>query len=440
LARALVAVFIISPTHVMVMSDTQEVSEHAVELADELGADPDEVEERLRNLLEYSVPLEEAERTVRRRYDSEDTEPTATEEAEVADVSSDDSRVAVEGVVLCEGRRSIRVSGDETVITEGEIADETGVISFTAWYETSFEAGDEIRVEAEVREWDGEPQLNIDDASEVSGASGDVEPVREPYGVSRIADLEEGDRAVTVEARVVESEERTISGRDGETNITSGVLGDGSGRLPFTDWENRELSEGSGVRLENAYVNEYRGIPQINMGEFTTLEEAGDVDASSEPPTTTVAETVANGGDFDVVVRGNIIEVKEGSGLIERCPECGRVVQKGQCRAHGDVEGEPDMRTKAVLDDGTGALTLIVGRELTEELYDGTLEEARDEARDAMDRQVVEERIAEQTVGRRWRVRGNVSVGDYGANMNVTEMKEAEEDPAEMAKGVLDEF
>lgn len=425
----------------MVMSDTQEVSEHAVELADELGADPDEVEERLKNLLEYSVPLEEAERTVRRRYGSEDAEPETTDEVDIADVSSDDSRVSVEGVVLCEGRRSIRVSGDETVITEGEIADETGVISFTAWYETSFKAGDEIRVEAEVREWDGEPQLNIDDASEVSSpVDADIDPVRKPYGVSHIGDLEEGDRAVTVEARVVESEERTISGRDGETTITSGVLGDGSGRLPFTDWENRELSEGSGVRLENAYVNEYRGIPQINMGEFTTVEEAGDVDASSAPPTTTVAETVTNGGDFDVVVRGNILEVKEGSGLIERCPECGRVIQKGQCRAHGDVEGEPDMRTKAVLDDGTGALTLIVGRELTEELYDGTLEEAREEARDAMDRQVVEERIAEQTVGRRWRVRGNVSVGDYGANMNVTEMKEAEEDPAETAREVLDEF
>ncbi|MFP4174250.1 MAG: replication factor A, partial [Halobacteriales archaeon] len=136
----------------------------------------------------------------------------------------------------------------------------------------------------------------------------------------------------------------------------------------------------------------------------------------------------------------NVLSVKEGSGLIERCPECGRVVQKGQCRVHGDVDAEPDMRTKAVLDDGTGAVTLVVGRELTEDLYDGTLEDAREEARDAMDKTAVTERIADNTVGRCWRVRGNVSVGDYGANMNVSEMEEANDDPADEAREVLDEF
>jgi len=178
----------------------------------------------------------------------------------------------------------------------------------------------------------------------------------------------------------------------------------------------------------------------VNAGEFTTVEEAADIDVDHTPPESDVSETVSNGGDFDVVVRGNVLSVKEGSGLIERCPECGRVVQKGQCRVHGDVDAEDDMRTKAVLDDGTGAVTLVVGRELTEELYGGSLEEAQEKARDAMDKTVVTERISENTVGRRWRVRGNVSVGDYGANMNVSEMVEVADDPADAAKEVLDEF
>ena len=424
------------------MSDTQEVSEHAVELAEELDADPDEVEERLRNLLEYSVPLEEAERTVRRRYGSDGSEPATVETKDIDDLSPSDSRVVVEATVLSAGRRSIRVSGDDTVITEGELADDTGVISYTAWDEMEFVPGDNVRVEGEVREWNGEPQINIDSRSDVRSAEATVEPVEEPHAVRSLAELEDGDRAVTLEVAVVESEEKTISGRDGETKITSGVVGDASGRLPFTDWENRELEEGGSVRLENAYVNEYRGIPQVNLGEFTEVEEmeTEDVDISQAPPRTDIAETVTKGGDFDVVVRGNVLSVKEGSGLIERCPECGRVVQKGQCRAHGEVDAEPDMRTKAVLDDGTGAVTLVVGRELTEELYGGTLEDAREEARDAMDRSVVAERIAENTVGRRWQVRGNVSVGDYGANMNVSEMEEADDDPADEALEVLDEF
>jgi replication factor A1 len=422
------------------MSDTQEVSEHAASLADELDADADEVEERLKNLIEYSVPLEEAERTVRRRYGSEDTEPETAETADVADLSPGDSRVAVEAVVLSAGRRSIRVNGDDTVITEGELADETGVITYTAWDQMEFVPGDTVRIEGEVREWNGEPQVNVDSGADVRETDPEVEPTEEPRGVRPLSELQDGDRAVTLEVAVVESEEKNIQGRDGETEITSGVFGDSSGRLPFTDWENRELEEGTSVRLENAYVNEYRGIPQVNAGEFTTVEEAEDLVVEHTPPESTVAETVSDGGDFDVVVRGNVLSVKEGSGLIERCPDCGRVVQKGQCRVHGDVDAEDDMRTKAILDDGTGAVTLVVGRELTEELYGGTLEKAQEEARDAMDKNVVTERIAENTVGRRWRVRGNVSVGDYGANMNVDEMEETDDDPAEAAREVLDEF
>jgi len=158
------------------MSDTKEVSEHAVELAEELDADVDEVEERLRNLLEYSVPLEEAERTVRRRYGSDSSEPATVETKDVEDLSPSDSRVVVEAVVLSAGRRSIRVSGDETVITEGELADETGVISYTAWDEMSFAPGETVRVEGEVREWNGEPQVNVDSDADVRRTDETVDP------------------------------------------------------------------------------------------------------------------------------------------------------------------------------------------------------------------------------------------------------------------------
>ncbi|MFW5984120.1 MAG: replication factor A, partial [Halobacteria archaeon] len=297
------------------MSDTQEVSEQAASIAEEVDADPDEVEERLKNLLEYSVPLEEAERTVRRRYGSETAEPDEAETADLADLSTGDARVSVEAVVVSAGRRSIRVDGDDTVITEGELSDETGVISYTAWDQLSAEPGDTVRVEGEVREWDGEPQVNIDSDADVVSVDDGVEPAREPYGVRSLAELESGDRAVTLEVGVVDSDEKTIQGRDGETTITAGTFGDGSGRLPFTDWENRTLDEGASVRVENAYVNEYRGIPQVNMGEYTTVETSEDVDVSHTPPETDVAEAVEKGGDFDVVVRGNVLSVKEGSGL-----------------------------------------------------------------------------------------------------------------------------
>ncbi len=426
------------------MGDTQgetNVASRAREISEEVDADPEEVEARLQNLLEYSVPMEEALRTVRRRYEDDvDTQSTAEPRA-IESLSVGDGDVAVEAVVLTSGKRSVNAGGDLTMIREGKLADESDVISYTSWEDHSLEAGASVRVEnAEVREWNGEPQLNLGSGTRVE-AIDDVDACRNPPGERELEELLDGDRGVEVTAKVVESEERTIDGRDGETTITSGTVGDSTARLPFTDWENRELQEGDVVRLENAYVNEYRGLPQVNMGEYTVVEaiDSTGVDVGEAPPETDIAETVGKGGDFDVVVSGNVLEIKEGSGVVERCPDCGRVVQKGSCRSHGDVDAELDMRVKAVLDDGTGALNLIAGRELTEKIYGDTLEGAREEAREAMDREAVTETIRERAVGQRWRVRGNVSVGDYGANMDANEITFVDDSVEENALEVLED-
>jgi len=112
-----------------------------------------------------------------------------------------------------------------------------------------------------------------------------------------------------------------------------------------------------------------------------------------------VGDAVATGGIYDVEVVGNLLAVRDGSGLIQRCPECYRVIQKGQCRTHGDVDGIDDLRVKAILDDGTGTVTVVLDDDLTERVYDGTLEDALEQAREAMDQEVVADRIRERIVG-----------------------------------------
>jgi replication factor A1 len=131
--------------------------------------------------------------------------------------------------------------------------------------------------------------------------------------------------------------------------------------------------------------------------------------------------------------------VRDGSGLIERCPECGRVVQNGQCRSHGAVDGEDDLRVKAILDDGTGTVTAILGHDLTEAVYGGGIEAAKEHARDAMDKEVVADDIREKLVGKEYRVRGQLSVDEYGANLDATEFAASDDDPAERARAALAE-
>lgn len=415
------------------------LDDHAEELASDLGVDKEEVKADLEKLVNYSVPMDEAKSSLRRKYGdgSGGGEPTAKD---IADVSTRDSTVTVRGRVLTVGKRSIRYQGDDLVIFEGELADESGVISYTAWDDFDLATGDSIEaVGAGVREWEGNPELNL--GSETSLTTLD-EPIEVPYdigGDASLADLSPGDRGRTVEVRVVEVEAKVIDGRDGETEILSGVLADETGRLPFTDWDPHDGIEADGsVRIENAYVREFRGVPSVNVSEFSTVETLDRaVDTGEGAPRMSVREAVSTGGLFDVEVAGNLLAVRDGSGLIQRCPECGRVVQKGQCRSHGDVDGEDDLRVKAIVDDGTASLTAILDADLTAEIYGGDVAEARAAARDAMDQEVVADAIREELVGREFRVRGTLSVDDYGANLEATAFEGHDEDPVDRARAML---
>ena len=414
----------------------------AEELASDLGADKAEVREKLETLQSYSVPVEEAKQSIRREYgDSGGGGGGEPPETDVADVDPDAGNVTVTARVLTVGKRSIRYEGDEQVIFEGELADETGTISYTAWTDFSLSPGDTITAgNAGVREWEGDPELNLGESTTVTLDEESLSVPHEVGGERDLIDLRPGDRGRTVEVRVLEVEPKTIDGRDGETEILSGVVGDETARLPFTDWDPHEgVEEGESVRLGDVYVREFRGVPSVNVTEFSTVEPVADVEVSDAATRMTVREAVDSGGVFDVGLVGNVIEVRDGSGLIQRCPDCGRVVQNDQCRSHGEVDPEDDLRVKAILDDGTDTATAILGRDLTEDVYGGTLENALEDARDAMDRDVVADAIAEDLVGREFRVRGALSVDEYGANLDAERFEAGDDDPADRARELLTE-
>ncbi|MFC7175832.1 Single-stranded DNA binding protein [Halosegnis marinus] len=419
------------------------LEDDAEELASDLGVDKEEVLEDLEKLVSYSVPLDEAKGSLRRKYGdgsaSGGDEPTTKD---IAEVTTADGNVTVTGRVLTVGKRSIRYQGDEQVIHEGELADATGVISYTAWEDFGLSPGDTVTAgNAGVREWEGSPELNLGQSTTLVFEDDDLDVPYEVGGDRTLGDLEPGDRGRNVVVRVLECEEKTIDGRDGETEILSGVLGDGTGRLPFTDWDpHDEITAGASVRIEDVSIREFRGVPSVNVSEFSTVIALNeDVSVSDEAPEMAIGEAVGDGGAYDVTLVGNLIEVRDGSGLIERCPECGRVVQNGQCRSHGAVEGEDDLRVKAILDDGTGTVTAILGHDLTAEIYGGGIEDAKDHARDAMDKEVVADDIREKLVGKEYRVRGQLSVDEYGANLDATEFAESDDDPAERAAAALSE-
>src|SRR5438094_9865741 len=133
------------------------------------------------------------------------------------------------------------------------------------------------------------------------------------------------------------------------------------------------------VLIEGPYVKSWRGIPQISFDERATitrlksdlLPPASVLNAS---PRMWIEDLAERGGGADVTLRGILIDLREGSGLVYRCPECRRVLRKGACRLHGEVKGEPDLRVKAVLDDGSAAVSAVFDRGLIAALLDKTVD------------------------------------------------------------------
>jgi len=175
-----------------------------------------------------------------------------------------------------------------------------------------------------------------------------------------------------------------------------GLLGDESGTIKFVAFETSdlpELTEGASYELSNVVTDEYEGSYSVKLNRTTQITE--------------IDEEIEVGDNADTV-EGALVDIQSGSGLIKRCPEddCTRVLQNGRCSEHGQVEGEFDLRIKGVLDDGETVTEVIFDREATEELTGMGLEEAKQMAMDALDTTVVAEEMADDVLGRYYRVTG----------------------------------
>ncbi|MFC5134318.1 MULTISPECIES: replication factor A [Haloferacaceae] len=221
----------------------------------------------------------------------------------------------------------------------------------------------------------------------------------------RVNDIDEDERWVDLRVKLVDLWEPRS---DSISQV--GLVGDESGTIKFVAFETSdlpELEEGKAYELSNVVTDEYEGSYSVKLNRTTGITE---IDEEIEV------------GDNAETVEGALVDIQSGSGLIKRCPEedCTRVLQNGRCSEHGQVEGEFDLRIKGVLDDGETVTEVIFDREATEELTGMGLEEAKDMAMDALDTTVVAEEMAEDVLGRYYRVTGPT----FGRYVLVDEMEE----------------
>ncbi len=206
-----------------------------------------------------------------------------------------------------------------------------------------------------------------------------------------IEDVDEPEQWIDLTAKVIELWEPRS-----DSIAQVGLLGDPTGTIKFTKWAKSELpalEEGGVYELRNVVTDEYQGRYSVKLNSTTVIEEL---------------EEDLEVGDDTSEIEGALIDMQSGSGLIKRCPEedCTRVLQNGRCNEHGEVDGEFDLRIKAVVDDGIDAHEVIFDKEATEDLTGLSLEEAKEMAMDALDTTIVADEIAAKILGTYYRIEG----------------------------------
>ena len=350
----------------------------------EKSVNKEELEKELKKFIEYGVPINQAKQTLIKKFGGGTTftAPSSSERKLISDLQPNESSVHLLCRVIAINPKEITVKGENRKIFYGIFGDESGTIQFTAWNDFDIEKGTVVEItNAYTREWQETTQLNLGDRVTIKKMDDDKLPesAYEPKE-AKIVDLRSGIGTVDVTARILDINERETE-VDGQTKkVFSGIIGDEAGKAQFTSWHDFGFKKGDVARITGGYVKSWKGIPQLTFDEKATVKK---LDKNKLPKNEVELQTiplhklVEKRGALDIKVEGTVIEIREGSGLIMRCPECNRALVDEECQIHGKVKGKSDLRIKLVIDDGIGAVSAIMNREMTEKLLGKTLDECQ---------------------------------------------------------------
>ena len=415
--------------------DMKELTPHKEEIKRVLGdkIDDEQLDIELNKYLnEYNVSIDAAKRGIIRKYGGSDMSSFATSTSvvkKVSDLGGNEQNVDVLAKVVYVDTKSITVKGLNKTIVSGIIGDETGTVPFTIWEPgavTLTKGSAYYFRNCYCKLWNDKVQVNLGNRGKVEPAPDASISVPERDMTTlvakecKIGDIREGFGNVTVTGKIVSVEARNITVKGEDKTVFSGIMADDTGKIQFSAWQDFSLREGETVCAKNAYIRAWKGIPQLNMGDRCEVNRVADsfADIEAGPSLRTVADIVRVGGGLDITVQGLIVDVKSGSGLIKRCPQCNRSILNGVCTAHGQVDGVPDLRLKVVVDDGTGAIGAILNRADTEKVTGVSMKAAEGLAA-AKGEGVVARELASRTLMRRISITGNVMSDDFGPSMIV---------------------
>ncbi|MDR0198435.1 MAG: single-stranded DNA-binding protein [Methanomassiliicoccaceae archaeon] len=428
----------------------EELTPHIEELKRVIGEDVDEeqlIDELNTYLNVYHVSVDAAKKGIMRKY-GKDT-PLFVSAASIAkklsEMTGDEKNVDLTARVVFIEEKQITARGVPKTIFSGILGDETATAPFTVWDVGKFELtkGETYNFKnAYTKKWNDKLQINFGERSiaEVSERKIQLPERNISYSSdTKISELTDGKGDVTVTGKIISVEPKTINSRGEVRTVFTGYIADDTGKVQFTAWNDVDLKADETICAKNAYVRAWRGVPQLNFGDQCEISRVDAVFAEvhSGLSKRSIGDILRTGGGLDVMVSGSVVDVRTGSGLIRRCPECNRSILGDECATHGKVEVLQDLRMKVVIDDGTGALTAVVNREWTEKLIGMTLEKAIQLSKQTGDQDSVLRAMDERVLVMNVTASGNVLSDDFGPMMIAREIVETATDVIGEAEGLM---
>jgi replication factor A1 len=374
--------------------------------------------------------------------------PTGNEPLSIARASEVEGFVNVVGRVLS-AKPDVIVRKDgsgEIPIVRGKISDSSGSISFLSWTEFEHEVGSLVKiVGASIRKFRETPEIQINDGTVIETyhdtAFPDVSELVESEKVS-IADLRNGMRDISITLQVESWAQRTFETQDGSSRtVRSGDVMDPTGRCRLTAWCEFDPKPGDSIRIEGGRVQFWQGSPDLVIDNLDQVSSLSDVPWEKIDPENHWVEvdltSVTQGGSRrGISTAGTIVAINSGSGIIERCPDCRRMLRDGSCSEHGPQKGEEDLRLRFVLDNGVSNANLFLGKEPAEEFLGMSMEDVKSEI-SSIGREVFVSNLRGRVLARKMVVHGRCSIDDHGAMLFADKVEIANPKPAEEAKEVM---
>ena len=374
--------------------------------------------------------------------------PTSNDPISIARASEVEGFVNIVGRVMS-AKPDVIVRKDgsgELNVVRGRVSDSSGSIGFLSWKDFEHEEGALVKiVGASVRKFRETPEIQINDGTVIETyrdtSFPEIGELAESEKVS-ISELRDGMRDVSITLQVENWNQRTFETKDGDSRVVrSGDVMDPTGRCRLTAWCEFDPKPGDTIRIEGGRVQSWQGSPDLvidRLEQTMSLSETPweKIDPENHWIDVDLTSITKGGSRRGIATNGVIVAINSGSGIIERCPECRRMLRDGSCSEHGPQRGDEDLRLRFVLDNGVSNVNLYMGREASEKFLGMSMDDVKSEISNIGNDAFVSN-LRNRVLSRKVMVHGFCRVDDQGAMVFADRMEVMDPNPAEEAEEVM---